>query len=71
MTKTLLRCDHRAEIGKAFLSQFEVRFGPGLQADIILPGPPLSWAFTMVDNFIKGIKIGEFYLLRILIQGSG
>jgi hypothetical protein len=25
----------------------------------------------MVDNFIKGIKIGEFYLLRILIQGSG
>ena len=37
-------------LGKAFLSQFEVRFGPSLQADVIIPGPPTSWAFLVVGT---------------------
>jgi len=37
-----------AGIGKAFHEHYAVRYGPNLQADIILPGPPTSWAFLVV-----------------------
>jgi len=38
------------ELGKAFANSFEVRFGPSLQADVILPGPPISWAFLFLED---------------------
>lgn len=38
------------ELGKAFTQSFEVRFGPSLQADVILPGPPISWAFLFLED---------------------
>jgi hypothetical protein len=42
--------DLYAEIGRTFAANFEVRYGPSLLADVILPGPPISWAFLVVST---------------------
>jgi hypothetical protein len=37
-------------IGVELSSIFEIRTSSSIQADIILPGPPISWAFTLVSQ---------------------
>ena len=56
------------DFGKSFLESFEVRFAPSLQADLILPGPPISWAFLVVRScsFSAGTQISlHFSLTKI------